>query len=270
MLSDSFPHDHAAPSVFQPENLLREARRQRGLPAQDVPVICVLDPDGDLVGHLRRHGATPCPGWACYHTELFEFALRDGSTAGIVGCAVGAPFAVLVAEQLFASGCRFLIDITSAGQIADLGEPPYVVLIDSALRDEGTSAHYVAAAPVMQAPDPGLLDAVAGLLLEALPGGVTLHRGMSWTTDAPYRETQAAIDHARSRGALAVEMEAAALYAFATRCHAAVACFALVTNTMGTQDGDFEKGEADGAITALAIVEAAAAGFRSHESGKDA
>ena len=48
--------DHAAPSVFRPEHLLREARRQRGLPARDVPEICALDPDGDLVRHLRRTG----------------------------------------------------------------------------------------------------------------------------------------------------------------------------------------------------------------------
>ena len=98
--------DAAAPSVFQPESLLREARRQRGLAVRDVPAICALDPDGDLVRHLRRTGqARPSPGWACYHTELFEFDLAGGVPVGIVGLAVGAPFAVLVAEQLFASGC---------------------------------------------------------------------------------------------------------------------------------------------------------------------
>ena len=53
--------------------------------------------------------------------------------------AVGAPFAVLVAEQLFASGCRLLISVTSAGQIVSTAPPPYFVLIDRALRDEGTS-----------------------------------------------------------------------------------------------------------------------------------
>ena len=100
--------DYAAPSVFRPEHLLREARRQRGLPDQPVPEICVLDPDGDLVRYLGHAGlARPSPGWACYHTTLTEFDLPDGGTAGVVGCAVGAAFAVLVAEQLFASGCRY-------------------------------------------------------------------------------------------------------------------------------------------------------------------
>ncbi len=102
-------------SVFSPAALLREARRQKGLPTVDVPPVCVLDPDGDIVRRLRRDGrAQTFSGWPCYHTGLDTFALA-GQTLGIVGCAVGAPFAVLVAEELFASGCRLLISITSAG-----------------------------------------------------------------------------------------------------------------------------------------------------------
>jgi len=256
--------DSTAPSVFQPESLLREARRQRGLPLRNVPAVCALDPDGDLVRHLRRTGqARPSPGWACYHTELFEFDLAGGTPVGIVGLAVGAPFAVLVAEQLFASGCRCLVSITSAGQIANVGEPPYTVLIDRALRDEGTSFHYLpcGAGDFVAAPNPALLDAMETAVRRL---GVALHRGATWTTDAPFRETEAAIAAARAQGVLAVEMEAAALYAFATARHATVACFAHVTNAMGQQEGsDFEKGEAEGTVTALRLIEAAAAAFGS-------
>lgn len=80
-------------SIFDPHNLLREARRQKGLPVEAVPTMCVLDPDGDLVRHLRRAArARLSPGWACYHTDLYEFDL-DGRSVGIVGCAVGGPFA---------------------------------------------------------------------------------------------------------------------------------------------------------------------------------
>lgn len=256
-------YDADGVSVFQPEHLLREARRQRGLPDRDVPAIGVLDPDGDLVSYLRRTGrARPSPGWACYHTTLDEFDLPGGTVAGVVGCAVGASFAVLVAEQLFASGCRLLVSVTSAGRIADLGEPPYAVLIDGALRDEGTSAHYLpqGSGPIVMAPDAALLDRVEARLRQDT---TTLHRGSTWTTDAPYRETEAAIEAARAQGALAVEMEAAALYAFATARHKPVVCFAHVTNTMGQQAGpDFEKGEAAGALDALRLIGAAAHAFQ--------
>src|SRR5205823_3523563 len=133
-----------APSVFTPAALLREARRQKGLPIAGVPRICILDPDGDLLRRLRGSGeAALCGAWPCYHTELYTFDLA-GESVGIVGCAVGAPFAVLIAEELFASGCALLISVTSAGQILAAREPPYFVIIDRALRDEGTSYHYAA------------------------------------------------------------------------------------------------------------------------------
>ena len=242
--------DPAAPSVFRPAALLREARRQRRLPDVPVPPVCILDPDGDIVRQLRRAGAaTPLDGWPCYHTMLDTFALGD-RTVGIVGCAVGAPFAVLVAEELFACGCRLLLSLTSAGQIRPSAPTPYFVLIDLALRDEGTSYHYAAPADFAAA-DPALLARAA----EALAGsGRRVVTGASWTTDAPFRETEEAIAAARERGILAVEMEAAALYAFARAAGVDVLCLAYVTNTMGQSGDDFEKGEADGTADALAVL----------------
>jgi uridine phosphorylase len=245
---------HNAPSVFEPANLLREARRQRGLPDENVPDVCALDPDGDIVRNLRAGGhAHKAPGWACYHTDMYVTE-HARLSIGIVGCAVGAPFAVLVAEQLFVSGCRFLVSITSAGQIGSVGPTPYFVLIDRALRDEGTSHHYLPPS-IFAEVDPALADR-AFAALTSLP--VVIHRGASWTTDAPYRETEHAIADARAHGARAVEMEAAALYAFARARNRPVLCFAHVTNQMARIEGDFEKGEADGARSSLDVIAASA------------
>lgn len=236
-----------ATSVFVPTALLREARRQKGLAAADVPPICILDPDGDLIQHLKDTGrAAPHRPWPCYHSKLHTFSLA-GVTVGIVGRAVGAPFAVLVAEELFACGCRLLISLTSAGQIVPAGPPPYFVLIERALRDEGTSYHYAAPAEFAEAA-PDLVAAARSAFTNA---GLRVIVGASWTTDAPFRETAAAIAGARAKGALTVEMEAAALYAFARARHAPVLCLAHVTNTMGQVEGDFEKGEANGTADAL-------------------
>jgi uridine phosphorylase len=242
--------DPALPSLFAPAALLREARRQKRIAARDVPPVCILDPDGDIVRRLRAAGqARPFDGWPCYHTMLDTFVL-GARTVGIVGCAVGAPFAVLVAEELFASGCRLLLSLTSAGQITATGTPPYFVIIERALRDEGTSYHYAAPADYADA-EPRLVAAATMALRDA---GLVAQVGASWTTDAPFRETAAAIDWARAKGALAVEMEAAALYAFGRATGAAVLCLAHVTNTMGRAERDFEKGEADGTAEALALL----------------
>ena len=244
----------SSPSVFRPAALLREARRQKALPAVDVPNMCILDPDGDIVRRLRKDGrAERFTGWPCYHTQLDTFEL-GGQTAGIVGCAVGAPFAVLIAEELFASGCRFLISVTSAGQIVAGGPTPYFVIIDRALRDEGTSYHYAAASEYAKA-DPDLVRLAADALKSA---GLPVIAGATWTTDAPFRETVEAIEAAKRRGMLAVEMEAAALYAFAAANKRRVLCLAHVTNTMGQTKQDFEKGEADGTADALAVLDAIA------------
>jgi len=193
---------HSAPSAFTPQNLLREARRQKGLAETSVREVCVLDPDGDMVRRLRSVGrARQDSAWACYHTDLYRLT-EGGLALGLVGCAVGAPFAVLVAEQLFASGCRLLISITSAGRLAELRPPPYFILIERALRDEGTSYHYLPAAEFSEA-DPKLLEAVISAFGHLR---IPVERGATWTTDAPFRETQATIDAMTARGLLAVEM----------------------------------------------------------------
>jgi uridine phosphorylase len=251
--------DLTAPSVFAPAVLLREARRQKRLAAADAPPLCILDPDGDIVRRLRASGdARPFTEWPCYHTQLDTFALA-GRTVGIIGCAVGAPFAVLIAEQLFASGCRLLVSLSSAGQVVSAGSPPYFVIIERALRDEGTSYHYAAPAEFAAA-DPRLV-AMARDALAA--NGIFAVAGASWTTDAPFRETAAAIASAHAKGVLAVEMEAAALYAFARCRGAAVLCLAHVTNTMGQAGADFDKGDADGSAAALAVLQAISSGWSS-------
>jgi uridine phosphorylase len=246
--------NYDAPSAFRPESLLREARRQKSAPIEPVPDICLLDPDGDIVRRLKVAGrARRHEGWACYHTDLYLFE-EDGLTLGVVGCAVGSSFAVLVAEELFASGCELLISITSSGQLIPLRPPPYFVLIERALRDEGTSYHYLPPAAYSDAPE--TLIAVLKGAFDDL--GVPVLQGATWTTDAPFRETEDAIESMRRRGLLAVEMEAAALYAFAKARGRRVVCFAHVTNQMGRVEGDFEKGDTNGTANALTIVTRAA------------
>jgi len=250
-------HDEA--SVFRPDALLREARRQKNLPERQVPDVCVLDPDGDIVDYLRQTGeATRDGDWPGYHTELYRFE-RGGREYGIVAHAVGSSFAVLVAEQLFASGCELLVSVTSSGQIVPRGEPPYFVLVERALRDEGTSHHYLPPSVYADA-DAELIDSVEAYCDRVSP---SVHRGATWTTDAPFRETETAIEKAREKGVLAVEMEASALYAFAEARDIHVVCFAHVTNEMGQADEDFEKGEDRGSKDALEVIEAATEGYYS-------
>lgn len=101
---------HGQESVLHPAHLLREARRQEHLPNLAGPRVCPLDPDGDSATCRQRSWAgSRHPGCACYHTDMWVTEV-SGTPIGVVG----APLAVLVAEQLFASEAGLLISITAA------------------------------------------------------------------------------------------------------------------------------------------------------------
>jgi uridine phosphorylase len=128
------------------------------------------------------------------------------------------------------------------------------VLIERAVRDEGTPYHYLPPDDEARL-DPALAQRLSGAF-DTL--AVPVSRGATWTTDAPFRETQSALDRHAGNGIVAVEMEAAALYAFARATGRALVCVAHLTNQMGRAEIDFEKGQADGAIDALAVASAIA------------
>ena len=232
------PKNHDQPSVFQVDSLIREACRQRGLNAVPVPDVSLLDPDGDPVRHPEIAGAASRhQDWACYHFELWLTTI-DNREIEIVPCAVGAPF-------------------RSPDRRAT-GAPPYFVLIERAWRDEGTSLHYLPTSEWCEL-SPALSQALDGAF-ETMDEPV--HRGSSWTTDAPFRETDNAINRARQAGIHAVEMEAAALYAYAQARARDVVYVAHVTNSMATDGEDLEGGEVDGTDRILALAAAIAAALR--------
>jgi purine-nucleoside phosphorylase len=237
-------------SVFKPENLLREAKRQKGKNDCKVPDICLLDPDGDLADYLQNiNQASLNECWACYHSKMYGFKVND-IEIGIIPCIVGSSYAVLVAEQLFVSGCTNLISVTSSGIINHPASNKRFALITEAIRDEGTSYHYLPPNVTSQ-----LSKTLYGKLsVGSVDGSSPWFEAKSWTTDAPYRETQSAISAMEKAGVCCVEMEAAALYAFASAKQKNIICFAHLTNTMAQTEGDFEKGDHFGSIDTLDLL----------------
>jgi uridine phosphorylase len=261
--SPLFEHNHTEEPVFLPGNMLESARIQKNLPPLVVPAGCLLDFDGELVDILVKDGKAELePFWPCFHTRLYRWRV-GGSEFGIVGGTVGAPFAVLVAEELFALGCKALVTISSAGLIDQSFRTPMFLLIDQALRDEGTSYHYLPPERFSLASLP-LVDAVAQRLTDA---SLLFRRGSSWTTDAPFRETSDLIAARRGEGIIAVEMEAAALLAMGAALKKPIVCLAHITNSMATREDDFEKGGDTGTQQALDICAIALTAALEHEGG---
>lgn len=242
-----FEHPVEEASAFTAASLVATVRELRRLPHTRVPDVCVLEFDGDLTDALRRDGvAVDHDTWACFHTGMSRICV-DGHDVGIVARTIGGPYAVLVAEQLLVSGARVILGLTSAGRVqASLALPSFVVA-DEAIRDEGTSLHYMPASQTVRG-DEALVDALERELAKA---SLPVARGLVWTTDAPYRETRERIAAHAREGALAVEMQAASLFAFAAARGARVGVVAHVTNAIEAQDDAFHKGSADEDVRAL-------------------
>lgn len=251
-------HPLSAASAFTPERLMEAVRRERGLPPEAVPPLCVLDFDGDLSDGLAADGrSTPVESWACFHTSMRAVTL-DGLRCGIVPRTIGGPYAVLVAEQLWAAGAKVIVGLTSAGRVSPTLPLPSIVVVDEAVRDEGTSLHYVPPSEIIATPTPALADLLAH---ELSTTASHVERGAVWTTDAPYRETADQLRTWADRGVLAVEMQAAALFAFARARSATAAVVALVSNGVDQGDGQFDTGGHDFRLRVLSAVARAAASY---------
>jgi uridine phosphorylase len=234
-----FQHALGSPSAFTPEGLIEAVRSERKLPPDPVPEVCILEFDGDLTDWLVAAGhARKFHPWACFHTSM-ETVEVDGGCFGLVARTIGGPYAVLVAEQLAASGARVILGLTSAGQVAPGLPIPSLVVATRALRDEGTSYHYL---PADESVD-GHAGLAAALRHELCGAGLPVVTGPVWTTDAPYRETSEQLERHASNGILAVEMQAASLFAFGAARGIRCGLAAHVTNGSGhSPEAQFDKG----------------------------
>ena len=233
-----FKHDLKAPAAFSPESLVETVRAVKHLDSEPIPQVCVLEFDGDLTDWLISTGkAKPCKSWACFHTSMFSLKI-DNFTCGIVPRTIGGPYAVLVAEQMRVSGAQVVLGLTSAGRVSPKMPIPGLVVCTGAIRDEGTSYHYLPPARMVEA-SPKVVNLLESDL-KTLP--LPVLSGIVWTTDAPYRETKRQISDYAKAGVLAVEMQAASLFAFAIANNFPTGIVAYVSNGVEQADDRFDKG----------------------------
>lgn len=228
-MSDSFPNQprkHGDEALFEPRaymEYLQSVGRGPGIPAPQGAVLCY---ETALVRRLRQtHGIAAVKG----AMSDYLFVLPERSDLVVAGgFGIGAPIAAAVMEELIALGCRRFVSIGTAGGLrADLAIGALVVC-DRAVRDEGTSHHYVPSS-MWAWPSADLTKAVETALRCR---GAQPHVGGAWTIDALYRETAAEARRYRSLGVAVVEMEAAALFAVAAYRGAQAAAVFTVSDSL--------------------------------------
>jgi len=171
-------------------------------------VLCFLP---DVVAELERSGrGRPVATFPSEPGAASALAVdTDRGPVAVFHPGVGAPLAVLRLEGALAGGVDAVVACGGAGAVRPGLALGHVVVPTGAVRDEGTSHHYLGPGREV-ATDP---DVAAHLVAVLERHRVPHSRGLTWTTDAPYRETPSRIARRRAEGCLTVEMETAALAA---------------------------------------------------------
>ncbi len=187
---------------------------------------CVMVCFPDLENDEASKDLDPLYRFVAGGATVMQYVYQDSIL--VANMAGGAPSAARLMEELISLGIDRFVLFGSAGLICPEFPQDHVLLVTEALRDEGTSYHYISASKVcMTTP---LLRAQVKGILENL--GIAFTEGKIWTTDAMYRETPSRVARRFQQGALAVDMESSALCAIAQRRGVEFAHIAYIANSL--------------------------------------
>jgi uridine phosphorylase len=197
-------NDLHLPGVVEPSQVIKPV---------DIPACVVLCFFREVIASIAARGdARQVHTLRAAHGEhpIYEISHR-GQRLAVLHPGVGAPLAIGFMEEAIALGCRTVVTVGGAGALVPELVLGHAVVVDSAVRDEGTSHHYLAPSRVVEAEAAG----VAALQQTLEAAGVPFVTGRSWTTDAFYRETRSRVERRVAEGCITVEMEASAFMAVA-------------------------------------------------------
>lgn len=193
-----------------PEAIIEPSRVIEPLDMPQHCVICFFQEVIDKVQQEKETRVITERKWEDGPHRFYETQV-DGKRLAFFHPGVGAPMAVGLLEAAIALGCRKFIACGGAGVLDREVAVGHIVVPETAVRDEGTSYHYLAPSREARASPEGV-DAIERVLQAH---NVPYIVAKTWTTDAPYRETPDKVKLRRAEGCLTVEMEAAAFFAVA-------------------------------------------------------
>lgn len=217
--------------VVTAQRFLDYIRETLGIAAADMavhPWVIATFQRATFEGLIAATGAQPVPAWERLGRRVAR-GMVGQTPVTIARLDVGAPVAVTLLEELIASGGQRFLVLGTAGSLRPDLAVGSLILPTATLREEGTSFHYVPAGAEV-APDPELVEALASACAAQK---LAVMRGPVWTTDAPYREIATKVQAYAATGILAVEMEAAALFAVAALRGVRLALLVAVSDHLG-------------------------------------
>jgi len=223
-----FPEKFAKPAVLNAQDIVdyrRRLGRMPDLPGLEGVLLCL---ERGLPRKLRWK--IPVRQAGSMNGEVYALKKSHGRVAVMTGFGGGAPIVAELAEEFVAMGAKKLILMTWGGALQPELQAGDIVVCDRALRDDGTSQHYLPPGKYVQA-GPELVE---GLMISIQKRGAACTTGTTWTTDAPYRETVEEVCQYQAEGVKTVEMESAGLFAIGAVRGVQTASVVVVMDSLAT------------------------------------
>lgn len=200
---------HAEDSMFSPNEYMEYRKKRGGYPKFKPPVGVIFCYQTELMNLiLENHKTTKVEG---FYGEMYLLDETNRKLAIIGKFGIGSPIVVTLLEELIAFGVKKFISIGTAGTLQKDITIGSLMVCEKAIRDEGTSHHYIKHSKYAYA-SKEMTNKIKNSLDKFKQNYFV---GTSWTIDAPYRETVAEAKQYQKEGVATVEMEASALFAVA-------------------------------------------------------
>jgi uridine phosphorylase len=221
------PEKHGAEAVITPQEHAEYRRSRTDGEQPEPPKAVVLCYSRGLMEYLT--GTYAGQEIDHYYGDLHVFDDTGGRVGVLGNFGIGAPTTGMLVEELVADGVETFLSIGFAGCLAESVEMGEFIVCERAIRDEGTSHHYLESGRYAH-PSELLVDETTRLLAER---DEPFHVGPSWTTDAVYRETVPEVERYAEEGVLTVEMEASAVFAVAAHRGVEAGAMFVVSDYLG-------------------------------------
>lgn len=235
------PEKYNGKAILTPEHMLAYRQKAGMLPKGNGPEAVILCLQRGLPERAKRRH--PLNKIGRLNGDLFGLKATRNTVMVLTNFGLGSPLMAGLAEELIAWGAKRLVSISMAGGLQTDLSSGDIVVCDRAVRDEGTSHHYLPPARYVD----GDGDLTANLRAELEPHG-RVRQGATWTTDATFRETDVEMDQYAAEGVLTVEMETAALFAVAKVRGAQAAAVLVAGDSLA--DGDWRAPQDNRALDA--------------------
>ncbi|MFB6075574.1 MAG: nucleoside phosphorylase [Candidatus Aenigmatarchaeota archaeon] len=194
-------HEHDP--LVTPKRYFEYAKERGDYPKKKIPNTVVICFHKTLLDYVKEN----------YNVEKIDFEEDfyriNNSDMGIIGnFGIGAPTTAIIIEELAELGVKNIISLGLAGSLDEDLEMGKAVICNRAIRDEGTTYHYTQGSRYAE-PTKDYNEKIKDIFREE---GMDFIEGLTWTIDAPYRETLEEVQMYKEEGVKTVEMEASAIF----------------------------------------------------------